>query len=238
MTTPNSPAPLDAALRTISTRCTARGLDLHAATTVGAYNALVEPPFHLPGAADRAVAVVGNTGAMWPHVEQLVHRYPHLTDPVDAHVARVVLAAVSGLPVDVIDVRFSHEEPPRRVAIQRLADVAGLAWLAPSHLCVHPEYGPWIALRAAVVLDAPGPVSTPAAPTCDCSTGCLPALERALAAGEPTNGDELRDHWLLWLAMRDACPLGRGHRYDDEQIRCHYVGERPPGWPPLDTVGP
>jgi hypothetical protein len=109
--------------------------------------------------------------------------------------------------------------------------------LAPSHLCVHAEFGPWIALRAAVVLDAPGGGSTPAEPTCDCPSGCLPALERALAAGEPTNGDELRDHWTLWLAMRDACPRGRAHRYGDEQIRYHYVGERPPGWPAIDTVG-
>jgi cyanocobalamin reductase (cyanide-eliminating) / alkylcobalamin dealkylase len=229
--------PLTTALHTIATRCTAHGLDLHAAATVGAYNALVDEPFHLPGADDRAVVVVGNTRAMWTHVERFVHRYPHLADPVDAHVMRVVLAAVNGLPVDVIDVRFSHEPPPRRVAIQRLADVAGLAWLAPSHLCVDPEHGPWIALRAAVVLDAVGPASQPASPTCDCSTGCMPALERALAAGEPTNGDELRDHWLLWLAMRDACPLGHAHRYGDEQIRYHYNGVRPPGWPPLDTVG-
>ncbi len=229
--------PLAESLRVIAARCTAHGLDLHASTTVGAYNALVDEPFHLPGAPDRAVAVIGNSVAMWPHVERFVHRYPHLTDPVDAHVARVVLAAVDASPVPVIDAVFSHEPPPRRIAIQRLADVAGLAWLAPSHLCVHAEFGPWIALRAAVVLDAPGGGSTPAEPTCDCPSGCLPALERALAAGEPTNGDELRDHWTLWLAMRDACPRGRAHRYGDEQIRYHYVGERPPGWPAIDTVG-
>jgi methylmalonic aciduria homocystinuria type C protein len=230
--------PLARTLATIAARCTAHGLDLHASTTVGAYNAQLDEPFHLPGAPDRAVAVVANTRAIWPHVDRFVQRFPHLTDPVDAHVMRVVLSAVDGVSVPVVDVRFSHEEPPRRIAIQRLADVAGLAWLAPSHLCVHPEFGPWIALRAAVVLDAPGVDVAPAAPTCDCSTGCLPALERALAAGEPTNGDELRDHWLLWLAMRDACPLGHRHRYDDEQIRYHYVGERPAHWPPLDTVGP
>lgn len=229
---------LDTAVRTIGARCTAHGIDLHAVTAVGRYNDLVDEPFHLPGAPDRAVMVLGNSRAMWPHVERFVRRFPHLADPVDAHVVRTVLAAVDGSSVPVIDVRFSHEAPPRRVAIQRLADVAGLAWLAPSHLCVHPEHGPWIALRAAVVLDAPAPPSTPAEPTCDCSTGCLPALEAALAAGEPTTGDELRDHWLLWLAMRDACPRGREHRYGDEQIRYHYIGERPAGWPPLDTVGP
>ena len=87
--------PLAGALATIAARCTAHGLDLHAATTVGAYNAHLDEPFHLPGAADRAVAVVGNTRAIWPHVDRFVHRFPHLADPVDAHVMRVVLSTVS-----------------------------------------------------------------------------------------------------------------------------------------------
>ncbi|MGH8586497.1 MAG: hypothetical protein ACREWE_10055 [Gammaproteobacteria bacterium] len=43
--------------------------------------------------------------------------------------------------------------PPRRVAMQRLAHLSGLAYLSPSHLNVHATYGPWIALRAAVVID-------------------------------------------------------------------------------------
>jgi methylmalonic aciduria homocystinuria type C protein len=49
---------------------------------------------------------------------------------------------------------------------------------------------------------------------CDaCPRACGPALERALAG----------DDWRLWLAVRDACPLGAEHRYSEEQVRYHYT---------------
>jgi methylmalonic aciduria homocystinuria type C protein len=116
------------------------------------------------------------------------------------------------------------------VAIQRLADEAGLAWLSPSHLCVHPTFGPWIALRAAIVIDVPAPPTTGAmAPLCDCDAHCLPKLQAALEAGEATSAD-VTQHWQHWVAMRDACPVGREHRYSDEQIAYHYIGRRPSRW--------
>ena len=40
------------------------------------------------------------------------------------------------------------------MAIQRMAQAAGLAYMDPnSHLCLHPKFGPWIALRCALVFD-------------------------------------------------------------------------------------
>ena len=55
---------------------------------------------------------------------------------------------------------FGHDEPAdgegsRFVAMQRAASAAGLAYLdAGSHLCLHPRFGPWFALRATLVFDA------------------------------------------------------------------------------------
>lgn len=215
----------------IAGRCHDGGLDLHAVTSVGRYNAEVDPPFHLPGDARSLAIVIGNSRAIWPHVDRFVLESPEpLTDPVDTYVEGVVRQATTGIQ-GLVDIRFSDEPPPRRIAMQRLAHVAGLAWLSPSHLCIHPTFGPWIALRAAVVLDQPAPApAAPLPPPCDCSTHCLPKLEEALAAGEPTNADELVENWRLWLAMRDACPVGRQHRYTDEQIVYHYIGERPARW--------
>ena len=41
------------------------------------------------------------------------------------------------------------------IAIQRMAHAAGLALLEPnSHLCLHPKFGPWLALRCALVFDS------------------------------------------------------------------------------------
>jgi methylmalonic aciduria homocystinuria type C protein len=183
------------------------------------------------------VVVVGNTAALWPVLDARLRAIAApVADPVDEHVVGVVDAAArAAFGAALVDVRYAHEPPPRRVAIQQLADVAGLAWLAPSHLCVHPTFGPWIALRAAVVVDRhPTAVGAPLAPTCDCATECLPVLDAALAAGEPTDRRQLRERWELWLAVRDACPVGRAHRYDEAQIRYHYTGERPAGWPPAE----
>jgi methylmalonic aciduria homocystinuria type C protein len=215
----------------IGGRCRDAGLDLHAVTSLGRYNAQVPTDCHLPGNDASLVIVIGNTRALWPHLDRFVlESLEPLSDPVDTYVERVVAGAVAGVE-RVVDIRYAHEPPPRRVAIQRLAHVAGLAWLSPSHLCIHPTFGPWIALRAAIVLDQPAPPPVdPVPPTCDCDSHCLPKLHAALAASESADSSAIIEHWRLWVAMRDACPVGRGHRYSNEQIVYHYIGERPARW--------
>jgi cyanocobalamin reductase (cyanide-eliminating) / alkylcobalamin dealkylase len=215
----------------IGARCRGAGLDLHDTTSVGRYNDEVPADFHLPGAATSLVIVIGNSRALWAHLDRFVLQSPEpLADPVDTYVERVVTAAVQGVD-GIVDIRFSHEPPPRRVAIQRLAHVAGLAWLSPSHLCIHPRYGPWIALRAAIVLAQPAPpVLDPLPPLCDCDVHCLPKLQAALAVSDSADSAAVTEHWRSWVALRDACPVGRAHRYSDEQIVYHYIGERPARW--------
>lgn len=55
--------------------------------------------------------------------------------------------------------RFSHHtEPGRFVNMMRAAQLSGLAYYSSTtHLCMHPLYGPWFALRAVAVVDADGP---------------------------------------------------------------------------------
>jgi methylmalonic aciduria homocystinuria type C protein len=52
----------------------------------------------------------------------------------------------------------------------------------------------------------------------------MPPFERARDAQVGREG--ISDTWPLWLAVRDACPIGRAHRYDDAQIRYHYARDR------------
>jgi len=33
------------------------------------------------------------------------------------------------------------------------------------------------------------------------------------------------EEWRAWLAVRDACPLGRAHRYTEPQVLYHYTHE-------------
>jgi methylmalonic aciduria homocystinuria type C protein len=187
------------------------GLDLCAELAIADYDAEVPEPLRLGRFGARGV-LVGNTRALWGRFEP----------PLDPWVEAQVREAFPGA-----ELRFAHHVPAT-VAIQRAAVVAGLAWLAPSHLCVHPVYGPWIALRALAVLDEPAPPSPPRVPPpCDCARGCGPALERAMAAGEPRTKEDLQTRWRLWVAVRDACPVGRAHRYSQEQIEFHYTGKIP-----------
>ena len=158
----------------IAARCAAAGLDLSASCAAADYNQRVTEAYRLPdfGRRRALVILIGNTRAMWPHV--LAGAAPR-QDPVDEHVAHTIRAAVADVtgPHGIAyELRFSPEPPPRRVAMQQLADVAGLAWLSPSHLSVHPMFGPWIGLRAAIVLDVEGPPPR-AAPTAPCDLSLI-----------------------------------------------------------------
>lgn len=204
----------------------ARGLDLCVAGSVGWYNRRVAAEHALPalGREDALVLVVGNSRAMW---EPFVAAYGATEalrasrDPLDAWVSGLVShAARETLGARRWEVRYPWEAPPRRVAFQRLADAVGFAQLGPVY-CVSPVHGPWIALRAAVVVDVPGPAALGAmARPCDecVARPCEPA-SRAAAAAAARGAADLRP----WIAVRDACPIGRDSRYPDAQIRYHYT---------------
>jgi methylmalonic aciduria homocystinuria type C protein len=206
----------------------------------------VAPEYRLPRAGQRdarLALLIGSSRAFWqPFLAWLREDATRVDvpDPIDRYVVEVVTDALAASAV-AHAVRFSFEAPPRRVAMQRLADVSGLAALTPAMLCVHPTFGPWIALRAAAVFDVAPPDDEVVAGTTlachECAARCAPALERALAATaaraggtaaevERRGGDPVAPDWQLWLAVRDACPLGREHRYPEAYLRYVYTKDR------------
>lgn len=220
--------------------CAEAGFDLVQPLSVGWYNELVTGTLKLEdfGSAAHLAIVIGNTRALWPKFLRALRRQPELLaapHPLHSYTEQSISRAVSllGLPVSV---RWSHAGGTGLVAMQRLAQVAGLAYLAESQLSVHATYGPWIGLRAALSFALPGP-SGPAPqlphPCAGCAGRCRPAFERALQASQSPAGVgggpvrvAVEPSWLLWLACRDACPTGREHRYDEAQIRYHYLKDR------------
>ena len=223
-------------VETLAARLATAGLDLVRALDARRYDAAVEPAYRLPrpgsGRDARLAMVVGSSRAFWPPFLAWLRADPSrldASDPIDRYTLASVTAALTGVTV-AHEVRFSFEPPPRRVAMQRLADVAGLAALTPSMLCVHPTFGPWIALRAALVFDvAPPDGPHPATPAAcdDCAERCAPALARAAAAATSRAGhDPVAPDWTLWLAVRDACPVGREHRYPEAYLRYVYTKDR------------
>ena len=216
--------------------CADAGFDLVQPLCVGWYNRAVEPAYRVPDFGDPGslAVVMGNTARLWSPFARAVADDPALratAHPLQRYTARVIGAAVATLE-PASEVRFDFEPPPRRVAMQDLAHIAGLAYKAPSFLSVHPTYGPWIGLRALIVVNVPGPSgeAPTLTPPCDCERGCLPALARAqattAASRDAIDARAVETRWQAWLAVRDACPVGRAHRYSDRQIGYHYTKER------------
>lgn len=207
------------------------GFDLVQPLRVGWYNDAVAAPLGLEdfGSGQNLALLVGNTRALWPVFLDALSREAELaasSDPLDLYTERRLRAALCSIERPA-SVRFGHETGARLVAMQRLAHVAGLAHLTETHASVHPVYGPWLALRAVVSVEVegpPGPAPSLSHPCGGCARGCQAAFERARATlGGASPEENLRAHWQRWLEWRDACPIGKEHRYSEAQIRYHYA---------------
>jgi methylmalonic aciduria homocystinuria type C protein len=164
----------------------------------------------------RAGLLIGNTRALWP---TFVANKPPGPDPLDRYVESVIepLVPEGGRAL------YSHRQYNGAfVSFQALAVAAGLGSLSETNFVIHPVYGPWFALRAAIVVPGEAPVVAPCPPVCRCHAPCREALARAVGTTD----------WQAWLAVRDACPVGREYRYSEDQLAFHYLQgllRTPPG---------
>ena len=213
--------------------CHQVGFDLIQPLQVGWYNQAVGEANRIDdlGSTHHQAILVGNTRALWTKFLQAFQNDPTLqatADPLNAYTERSLANACQVLSGE-FRIYFSHSHSEPVVAMQQLAHLSGLAHLSPSHLNVHPDYGPWIALRAVVVTKQPGPTEPRTAPIpCqNCDHDCVQAFEKAVALDPPATGHHgSTAHWRAWLAVRDACPTGRTWRYSDQQIEYHYTHNR------------
>jgi hypothetical protein len=176
----------------------------------------------LPGLAllagdARLGILIGNTRALWPRFQQAM-REPALAaerDPLDRYTERTIAATFASRVQDgqpAARILYGHHRYAGAfIPLQRLAVATGLGALAPSHLVVHPVYGPWFALRAVALLSGVPPRRAPIALACRCDAACAAALRRAEASSDAMD----------WLAVRQACRLD-AWRYSDDQVRFHY----------------
>ena len=210
-------------------------MDVSKTLQVGWYNQSVTVNHRLAdyGKPVSLALLIGNSRKIWaPFLAWLAHdrQRLELPNPLEAYVETAIGQAFDGFDA-AYQIRFSHRPQPYHIAFQQMAEVAGLAWRSPAHLSIHPEYGCWMALRAVAVIDLPGPPGEPPGmePLCeDCSSGCIPKSDRVVGKNHQVNPDhyDIAASWQDWLAIRDACPIGRGYRYSDDQIRYHYIRDR------------
>jgi methylmalonic aciduria homocystinuria type C protein len=177
--------------------------------------------------------LLGNTRRLWPAFVAACAQDAALANaqqPLDSYVVTCVTALLAEATSARTQLVFAHVMAPTAFPIQRLAARVGLAALSPSHLVIHPQHGPWLGLRAVAVVDVAGPESAPGAvaqPCLACAAPCVPALEHALlVSGEPLSSAAIAQHAAAWIAVRDACPVGRGSRYSEAQLAYHYAPAR------------
>jgi cyanocobalamin reductase (cyanide-eliminating) / alkylcobalamin dealkylase len=204
------------------------------------YNKLVKPrpdlidlPVNSLTGEGLPALLVGNSKVLWPHFLEYFKQHSDEVNPLDCFVRvtmnRALLESFSEVEVQEIPCFYSDEIAPHRlIAFQKLAHACGLARLDEStHLCVHPKFGPWIALRVILILPPDSLLHTPKFGLTITEVSLAEEsidrarllLERALQA--TCDGD--KDAWRLWVEVRDCIDVGREYRYSDEQIQYHYT---------------
>lgn len=228
-------------VRTLAARLGAWGLNLLGATSVAAYDRAVPPSSRVAPLAPRGrgIVVAGHGGdGFWRAYRSFCREHPDHTaapDPVDRFTRAVVLDAAADLAHERILFPFDYPAVP--VSFQHLGEAAGLGARSLLGVLVHPVYGPWIALRAAIVVAADVVAPRPA----DGFDPCPACTERPCIAACPVGavGDGGWDvprcaaHRLAatgncaaGCTARIECVYGRAHRYSADALAYHQAAAR------------
>jgi hypothetical protein len=169
----------------------------------------------VPGA--RGVVVAASAGpALWRAFRARARADVALWDaphPYDAFVGERLDRADAALAAAGIGFRRFEAavSAPVRASFVALGRLAGLGFPGPFGLLIHPQHGPWWALRGAWVVDAEVERSPSATGPCPgCAAPCVGGWDRAGGIVEAS------------AEVRGRCVVGQGSRYDDDQIAYHY----------------
>lgn len=221
------------------------GLNLIGVTSPEAYDA-VAPSSHRLATRDAAgaIVVIGNGGgAFWSaYRDYLTHHPDHAArdHPLDDFTTLVLES--HALPVaermglrPVLRLPFQETTPP--LSFVHLAEAAGLGRRGLPGVLLHPEFGPWMALRGALLVDDAASAARPAAgfdpcPSCldrPCVTAC-PGAAVSYPAGWNVPrciafrvDSAERNPCLDRCHARVACVYGRAHCYPPDALAHHHT---------------
>jgi len=233
---------MDAMLETVRTLGERFGFNLVAAVPVERYDAAVTEPYRASAIDPRArsiVVIANGGGALWGALKRHAAAHPGWLDrehPLDdftrATVESEIAPAVrkSGARCSIV---FPFMNGRATLNFMQLGKAAGLAGPSIVGVMVHPRFGPWIAFRAALLvdcaLDEPGEASG-FDPCPSCSTRSCIAACPASAVAFPSGWDiprclahrvEAEAECGARCHARAACVLGPEHRYPDDEIAYH-----------------
>jgi ferredoxin-like protein FixX len=215
------------------------GLNLVGATPVADYDRIARAELRIAARRPwaRTAIVVGNGGgALWRFVAARAGERPAAdANPIDELVEEVFERRVAPLLARRavrFEIAFAHRFPGEPLSFVDLGRSAGLGAPSLLRVLVHPVFGPWIALRAVVLVDFEADADRPAAAFDPCP-GCR---ERACVASCPAGAVRLPDGWDVAacvehrLATGDCeslcharfdCVIGREHRYPEGALAHH-----------------
>ncbi len=221
------------------------GLNLIGTTPRSDYEALVPPQYHIKPRfpETETVVVIGNGGGeFWRHFRgyaQTRSGYLQQHDhPLDDYTVEVIRVRLTPL-LDAARTQYRILYPFQffsglTVSFMHLAQAARLSVPSILGVQIHPQYGPWIAWRAAVLIDHDVPaLSAPAQDFEPCAT----CPERPCIAACPTQAVSAVRDWDLLACMkhrlrvpadcaerchsRYTCVYGREHRYPEDELAYH-----------------
>jgi hypothetical protein len=217
------------------------GLNLIGAISAELYNAAVAP--HLQTAAidagARCIVVIGNGGGdFWRAYRRHVENQPEWErreDPLDDFTRDVVEREIApamrarGLRCTVV---YPFTNTAGNLHFMELGRLAGIGGPSLLGVLIHPMYGTWIALRAALLIDqmleGPGEgLGFDPCPRC-VSRACMPACPVSAVSEQGWDVIKCLKHRVeaapdcgQGCYSRLRCVIGPQHRYPDDEIRHH-----------------
>lgn len=210
-----------------------KGFTLVQPFQVGWYNSEIAETYRLPNPAEDLGLLIGNTKLLWKPFMEFLSTQPStwLMDnphPLDTYTILVMedmrsfLASKLELVDSNILVRYTFNMGPKMVAFQHCAHHAGLAFHNTScGLNLHREFGPWIALRAILVVPLAVQMVKPVL------QDTLTTEQNEVVAMETKSLLEQKQfNWRDWANMRrhvSAFMDTDQHEYPPEMMEYHYT---------------
>lgn len=214
------------------------GLNLVGTASRSAYEALVPTAYRLEPflPRTRAVIVIGNGGsAFWTGFRPYAARHTRDPHPLDAYTVSIIERTLTPI-LQASGAGYRYTYPFRfwtePVSFMHLARAARLAGPSILGILIHPVYGPWLALRAAVLLDQDLPRPPSAAgfdpcPACSekpCIRACPASAINAQSGWDIQGCASHRlaaDQCADVCHARSHCVYGREHRYPPDALGYH-----------------
>jgi epoxyqueuosine reductase QueG len=219
------------------------GLNLVGTTSVAAYDALVPVQYHVAPLLPQAqtVVVIGNGGSeFWTHFRTYctarpgyLHERAHPLDDYTVAVIENALAPCLEQSHAVYRYLYPFRFWAEPVSFMHLAQAAGLAGPSILGVVIHPHYGPWLALRAALLIDQ----ELYAPPVAAGFDPCPSCTERTCISACPASAVSVENKWDIPACVhhrlkaesdcvdrcyaRYECVYGREHRYPPDELRYH-----------------